>query len=158
MAWGRLVVLLVSCAIGLAVACNGSPESGEPLGKGDHVIVDVDATTLPPQPDADLAPDSEFAPVPGSTMYGTQYDARALLTICEPPDGSTGGDSAAEAPADAADGVADGAPMATGCQPFPAACASEPNCPCLFGVFATQLPCAYPSCGVKNGFSLYCPP
>jgi hypothetical protein len=156
MAWGRLIVFLVSGAIG-AAACSSATTS-KPLGTGDHVFVDVEASTLPPQPDADLDPDGTFARVDGSGIYGRRYgDAYAELTICAPADGGASAvDGAAGSTAHPADGGA-----ATGCVPFPASCrsATPPDCVCLFGAFASQIPCAYPSCAVdKGGFSIYCPP
>jgi hypothetical protein len=124
---------------------------------GDRVFVDVEASTLPPQPDADLDPDGIFAPVDSSAMYGTRYgDASAALTICARADG---GQSTADGATGSSPYPADGG-AATGCVPFPASCASatEPDCVCLFKAFAAQIPCAYPSCGVgKNGFDIYCP-
>jgi hypothetical protein len=150
----RLVVLLVTGALGSTAACSGGT-SGKPIGTGDLVIVDVEASTLPPQPssDADLDPDGVFAPVDGSQRYGTTYDSYAALTVCAPPDGGASDSDGSEA--DEAGGAA-----ATGCVPFPASCAnaSPPDCVCLFGAFAAQIPCTAGSCAVtKSGFSIYCP-
>ena len=66
MARGRYIALLVSGALGGA-ACT-SATTGKPLGAGDHVFVDVEASTLPPQPDADLDPDGTFARVDSSAI------------------------------------------------------------------------------------------
>lgn len=134
--------------MGVAGACT-NPELSAPFGKGDHLIVDVEASTLPPQPDAYVPPDSTFAEVDGSTLYGPGYDASALLVVCSPPDGSASADDAGA-----------GGDAASACQPLPAACASQPNCECLLGLaaIATQLPCTYPHCSVGMGFNLYCPP
>jgi hypothetical protein len=161
---GRLIVFLVAGALCGAAACSsGTPN--KPLGSGDRLIEDVEASTLPPPPstDADLDPDGVFARVDGSQNYGTRYDAYAALTVCAPADGgeSDGESDARPAPA-ATDGSAaypaDGA-GATGCIPIPASCVSTPDCVCLLGALAAQIPCAYPSCGVmKTGFSVYCPP
>ena len=155
---GRLMVFfLVSGAIGGVAACS-SASSTKPLGMGDHLIVDVEASTLPPPSDADLDPDGVFARVDGSQMYGSKYDAYAVLTVCRPSDGgASGDDGAAGSAADSADGGA-----ATGCVPFPASCGSagttEADCVCLFSAFSAQIPCAYPNCGVsKSGFSIHCP-
>jgi hypothetical protein len=157
MARGRYIALLVSGALGGA-ACT-SATTGKPLGAGDHVFVDVEASTLPPQPDADLDPDGTFARVDSSAIYGRRYgDAYAELTICARSDG---GSSAADGAAGSGAYPADGGPATTGCVPFPASCAgaAEPDCVCLFRAFASQIPCAYPSCGVtKSGFGIYCPP
>jgi hypothetical protein len=165
MARGRLIVLLAGLAVCGAVACGS--QSNAPLGKGDTVYVDVEASTLPDQPDAYIA-DSPFAPVDGSDIYGSNYgDASTpVLSVCSPPDGSAGGaaDGATSTAADAsASAAADGAAAAAGsagaCTAFPAACMSQPDCVCLFGAFKAQIPCPYPSCGVlKDGFDIYCPP
>lgn len=152
MARVRLVVLLITGALGSAAACS-SGTSGKPLGTGDTVFVDVEASTLPPPSDADLDPDGVFAPVDGSQKYGTLYDSYAALTVCAPPDeGPSDGDASAASEA--------GGAAATGCLPFPSSCTntSAPDCVCLFGVYAAQIPCIDPSCGVtKSGFSIYCP-
>jgi hypothetical protein len=141
---GRIAVLLGTAAMGVAGACT-NPESSAPFGKGDHLIVDVEASTLPPQPDVYVAPDSTFAEVDGSSLYGPGYDASPVLVVCAPPDGSASADDA---------GGEGGA--ANSCQPFPASCASQPDCICLLGAFAAQLSCV-PHCSVGQGFSLYCP-
>jgi hypothetical protein len=155
MARVRLVALLVSGAIGGA-ACSSA--TSKPLGMGDRVFVDVEASTLPPQPDANFDPDGIFAPVDSSGIYGRGYgDAAAELIVCARPDG---GPSATDGGSGSAAYPADGS-AATACVPFPASCASgvEPDCECLFGALAAQIPCPYPHCGVmKNGFSIYCPP
>ncbi len=132
----------------VAGACT-NPESSAPFGKGDHLIVDVEASDLPPQPDAYVAPDSTFARVDGSSLYGPGYDASAEFVVCDPPDGSASADDA---------GGEGGA--ASACRPFPAACAGQQPCECLLGLasITAQLPCPYPHCSVGNGFSLYCPP
>lgn len=160
MARGRLIVLLAGLAVCGAVACGS--QSIAPLGKGDTVYVDVEASTLPDQPDAYLA-DSPFAPVDGSAIYGANYDdaSAPVLSVCAPPDGSAGsapdGSASATAASAAPDGAASG--PAAACMAFPAACTSQPDCVCLFKAFAAQIPCPYPSCGVlKDGFDIYCPP
>ncbi len=163
MARARLLVLLAAGAMAGVGACNGETTDPPPLGKGDHLIVDVDASDLPPQPDAYVPPDSPFAEVDGSDMYGPGYDAsaaNAVLIVCEPPDGSAsgdegGGDLSADGAADSSSGK--GAAAAS-CEPFPAACASQPDCECLFPIFGPKLPCPYPNCGVGKGFNFHCPP
>jgi hypothetical protein len=160
MAWGRLVALVAVGALGCVAACSST--SGSPGGKvvdpPDHLYVDVDASTLPDQPDGDLGPDSPFAPVDGSAAYGDSYDAYAVLTVCPPSDGGVDGgvDGAGR---DGAAYSADGGAAAQGCQPLPAGCVSTPNCDCLLRVLAAETPCAYAHCsvGMDKGFSLYCP-
>ena len=166
MARGRLVAWVTVGALGCVAACSSS--SGSPGGKvvdpPDHLYVDVDASTLPDQPDGDLGPDSPFAPVDGSAAYGDSYDAYAVLTVCPPSDGGAheGGVADGEAPAGEHDGAAyptDGGAAAQGCQPLPADCVSQPTCDCLLRVLAAETPCTYPHCsvGMDEGFSLYCP-
>jgi hypothetical protein len=163
MAWGKRVALLVAGALSCVAACSSSSTGGSGSSAtrepGDHLVVDVDASSLPDQPDPTADPDSAFAPVDGSAAYQS-YDAYAVLTVCAPADGG-GGDGAATATGTASGDAgaygADGA--ATGCQPLPAACASKANCDCLIGALAAQVPCTYPHCsvGTDMNFSLYCP-
>ncbi len=82
-------MLLAIGAVCMAAAC--STTSSAPLGKGDTLYVDVEASTLLPKQQPDDASDdsSVFARVDGSDIYGAAYDAYAALTVCEPPDGST---------------------------------------------------------------------
>ena len=76
MAWGRTVATFALGVMSMAAACGTL--SSAPLGNGDRVIGDVDATKLPPQPTENVPPDSPFAPVDGSRSYGPEYDAYAL--------------------------------------------------------------------------------
>jgi hypothetical protein len=171
MAWGRSVATLALGVLFTAAACGTL--SGAPLGNGDRVIGDVDATQLPPQPSENVPPDSPFAPVDGSRSYGSEYDAYALLTVCSSslvPDASAEG-AGPSAPSRGSDAEAllDGeavsdapsypgdAPASASCEPLPAACANEPDCECLLRVLAAKIPCPYPHCSVDNGFKMYCP-
>ena len=161
---GRLVVLLLVGAVCGAAACSNATSS-PPLGHGDTVIVDVEASTLPPQTssDADQDPDGIFDRVDSSAIYGNGYGDASypVLTVCDPPDGSADSDgSEPAADATAASVYADGGAAASSCLPFPAACAStDPICQCLQGVFKAHAPCQYTSCAVqKHGFAIYCPP
>jgi hypothetical protein len=162
MRWGRPVVL-VGAAIGAIAACSSGSGASAPLGKGDTLVVDVEASTLPQQPDPADDPDSAFARVDGSDIYGSGYDASAyaLMTICEPPDGSAEASTTKSSDASTGSTTAEGGANATedaGCQPLPAACTSQPDCACILTALATMLPCPYPHCGVDHGFHLYCPP
>jgi hypothetical protein len=161
MARGRLVAWVVSWGLVAAAACSNETGSNKPLGSGDHLIVDVDSSDLPTQPD-NPTPDDAFAPDDAQTAYNAT-DAYAVLTICAPPDGGKGkggadaaASDAAAAPDDAATAYADGG-TAAACQPIPAACTATPTCDCLFKALASQIPCAYPHCGVQDGFNIYCP-
>jgi hypothetical protein len=168
---------------GVASACSSEGPSA-PLGSGDTLHVDVDASALPAQQssDANTDPDGIFAPVDGSSIYGSgKYDAAAyeVLSICSPPDasaasagdgGKTRRDAGASTETDASaelDGAyapgLDGGYTAgdAGCEAFPASCMAQPDCVCLLGALASAIPCQYPHCEVKldhSGFAVYCPP
>ena len=131
------------------------PRVERAIQQGDHLIVDVEASTLPPQPDAYVPPDSTFAEVDGSTLYGPGYDASALLVVCSPPDGSASADDAGA-----------GGDAASACQPLPAACAGQQP-PCASASSGSRVhhdaapPAAtsIPTASVGNGFNLFpCPP
>ena len=151
MARGRLVAWVVSSMLVAVAACSNETGSNKPLGNGDLLIVDVDATDLPDQPDA--SPDDVFAQDDVQTAY-EEGDAYAVLTICAPPDGGSGAGGKAKA-GDAA--AYEGGAPAAACQPLPAACTSDPTCDCLFKALASMIPCDYPHCGVQDGFNIYCP-
>jgi hypothetical protein len=178
--FARSIALLVLAPLasggagGVLAACS-SGESNAPLGMGDTVHVDVEASTLPPQQgssDADLDPDGIFDRLDGSIFGSGNYDAasHAVLKVCLLPKdaggpeegGKSGKDAAATAPAVESDGgIYD--PDA-GCVAFPSTCdpgAKPDPCFCLLAAFTpAEVPCTYPSCAVdtdKSGFTLYCP-
>jgi hypothetical protein len=173
------VALLALAGLGGALAACSTGESNAPLGNGDTLHVDVDASNLPPQgnpTDADLDPDGIFDPADGSSIFGNgNYDAASLavLSVCLPPDASaSSGDGGKRGKdASAASGSEDGGLAGVdedggadaGCVPFPSTCdpTKQPSpCNCLLGAF-TDVPCTYPSCAVNlamNGYTLYCPP
>jgi hypothetical protein len=171
MARGRLIGWLLGALLaspaGAIAACSTNVASS-PLGKGDTVIVDPepDAGTPAAQPpDAD-GPDPAFAPVDGSSIFGTGYgDASGyeFLTICEPVKASAEASTSKEPDATTGsyslDAATDG-----GCQPLPPECApsdaadAASPCECLLSALASSIPCPYPSCGVAKGFHIYCPP
>jgi hypothetical protein len=173
---------LVPLAVGgAAMACSTDPPTPA-HNPGDTLIVDVEASALPPQTstDADLDPDGIFDPVDSSSIYGqANYDGEyPVLSVCAPPDGGTptaSGDGGAKADTDAGEAAkvdagtsspqvyGDGgyASGDAGCQAFPPSCAGEADpCVCLLTFFSAQVSCV-PSCEVKldgSGFSIYCPP
>jgi hypothetical protein len=49
-----------------------------------------------------------------------------------------------------------GPPLGIGCQPLPAACATKPDCACLFDSLKGQVPCYLVCSGVDNLLA-YCP-
>ncbi len=162
-------MLLVWGAFCGAAACSSSVTSSAPIGHGDHLIVDVEASTLPPQP-KDATPDPTFAGVDGSSIYGSVSGSYVVLSICKPSDGGDSAEGAAPAPADdAASSPSDAAVLygadaasVSGCMPFPAACADppagEPDCQCLLITLASQIPCVASCAVTKQGYSVYCPP
>jgi hypothetical protein len=120
----------------------------------------VDATDQPPQPEYDDgSPDSPFSRV--DTGYVQLADGFAPFSVCSQCAcgssslcfaggrgyGAFSGTCAATAP---------GATPAIGCVPIPAACANEPDCPCLLNALSPVLPC-YTVCADNGGFVVYCP-
>jgi hypothetical protein len=147
-----LAVLLA----GVLVSCSDSPP---PLGRGNHLVLDVDATMPPMQtPSNDEAStDSAYSPV------GTKYaipDGYAPAAICQQCacSGATycfGGATGHTVFSGSCDGGG-GAGLEIGCQPLPAACANEPDCVCLIRELSPKMPC-YPVCGEGNALIVYCP-
>jgi hypothetical protein len=145
--------------------CAGT--SSKPLGAGDDLVVDVDATPAPPDPhdidDASTA-DSPFGFLDGPYGYGSLApDSYAPLAACEQcacASGSYcfgGGTGLTVSSATCGQPVdAGGAALEVGCVPLPAGCENEPDCPCLLQALADQLACA-PVCVEVSGFAVYCP-
>jgi hypothetical protein len=171
---GRWLSVLAGGALALAAAC--SQASSPAHNPGDDVIMDVEASTLPAQPDAADYDDGFFNGIDGP--YGSAYGTggASVLTICPPPDAGASGDGAATDAAAASSaasqssssthGDASGSTGAYGsgasggpCTPIPAACASQPDCTCFLTYFKPSLSCTYPHCddGMSAGFSIYCP-
>jgi hypothetical protein len=159
----------------MAVVAACSQASSPAKNPGDDIYVDVEASTMLPQPDAADYDDGFFNGTDGA--YGAT-SGDIVLTICPPPDGSVsdgsagaGADSAApKASASDASAVAysdagwsSGAYGTTGsagpCQAMPAACASQPTCDCFLTALKSTLPCTYPHCddAMGAGFPIYCP-
>jgi hypothetical protein len=149
---------------GLFAVAGACSESTAPLGQGDNVVVDVDASQqqAPTQGDDDSGDDSPFAPV--ESGYGPAPDGYAPYDWCSQcgcPSGTfcfgggTGysdfnGDCHADAgPFDSGSG------LAIGCYPFPGACANEPSCECLIMTMSQYMPC-YPVCSITSNI-VYCP-
>jgi hypothetical protein len=139
-------------------ALLGCSDSSAPLGRGNHLVSDVDATAARMQaPPQDTAIDSSYSPV------GTQYaipDGYAPAAICQQCacSGATycfGGATGHTVFSGSCDGGT-GTGLAIGCQPVPAACANEPDCACLIRELSPTMPC-YPVCGQGNGLIVYCP-
>ncbi len=157
----RIGLLFVPAAgvCGVIAACSqASPTTKNP---GDDIFNDTEASTaMYAQPDGYVAPDSPFAPVNEDATYGSSYGATGyqVLSVCEPPDGSSPSDAAAAHDAAATDASsAYGTGSSAGCLPFPPECAGATPCTCLIAHFAAQTPCTYPHCETGMGFSIDCP-
>jgi hypothetical protein len=160
----RRIKSLLSIFAWLATIGGCTGTSNKPLGVGDDLIVDVDATPAPPDPrdiDEASAADSPFGFLDGP--YGIlASDAYAPLGACEQcacPSGSyclgagTGLNVSSAACGPPVDGGS--AAVGVGCVQLPAGCANEPDCPCILNALAGQLSC-YPVCVEVEGFSVYC--
>jgi hypothetical protein len=163
MARGRLIGwLLGATGVAGAIAACSTNVASSPLGKGDTVIVDPepDAGAPQTQPPDTVGPDSAYAPVDGSEIFGSGYgDASGyeVLTICEPADASAEASTSKEL--DAAVSYSLGASTDGGCQALPPACTGDPAsvCECILVTLAAVIPCV-PYCGIEKGFHIYCPP
>lgn len=143
--------------------CGCNYGATKPLGAGDDVTVDVDATGPPPPLQFDAAAsDGEFGFVDGA--YGTlapdQYAPLGACDECACPAGTycfpTGG-----AGQSVSSGTCHGAPdsgslLGVGCVPLPGACTNEPDCTCLLREVAPGLSCI-PVCVDTPTFAVYCP-
>lgn len=158
----RVPLLRVS-ALALSVAmfgCDFGP--AKPLGSGDDLVVDVDASVGPsiPQYDAAAVPDSPFGALDGQygVLASDAYDPVAACDECACPSGTyclgTGGAaSTSSVPCGNTDG---GPPVGVACEPLPGGCTNEPDCVCLLTAAASELSCV-PVCAGTMTFTLYCP-
>ncbi|MBV9948853.1 MAG: hypothetical protein JOZ69_18540 [Myxococcales bacterium] len=153
-----IVVLAGAACCALAWACTG--ESSPPLGSGDNVKMDIDASVMPVQ-DADPGPDSPFAPLDGP--YGSLGDAYGLAVCagcaCEAGTFCYGGSPGSPLSSCDQTAAAAGAPLALGCHPIPSACATATEeCVCLLQSLPRDTSC-YPVCTApaSGGFVVYCP-
>lgn len=154
--------LLVAGAIS-AVAAACSQGAGTPAGSGDRVIVDVDATNQPQQPQggSDASPSSDAY---GDSRYTPPPDGYAPYNVCSQcacPSGSycfgggTGYTSSSAVCGEAAAPPPDGG-LQVGCVSIPAQCANaNPICPCLLKALS-NLPC-YTVCTDTPSLIAYCP-
>ena len=157
-------MLVLVGALDAALACSSStPGGGQPIGMGDHLYVDVDATSAPPPQGTgdDAAADSPFAPFADDSGIGS-YSVALVMTVCGPPEAGAPKDGSAEPDATGAagDGGASGSGGAYGgdggCEAFPAACAQQPDCDCLLNALVAEIPCGPASCSLKGNFSIFC--
>ena len=151
--FGWCACLLAGALASVAAAC-GNP-SPPPIGQGDKVFVDVDATNQGLQPGQPVGDGGGFdAPVSEGGYYGAPdgYAPYATCQSCACPatgycfGGGTGYTSFS--------GDCNPAAFGIGCQALPPEC-PDASCECLIGVVGKQLPC-YPVC-VQNTRTLYCP-
>jgi hypothetical protein len=155
-------LLALALGAGVLAVSGGCSESTAPSGRGDNVIVDVDAAASQGDNGGgdDGAVDEVFARV--DSGYAPPPDGYAPFdwcTQCACPagtfcfGGATGNETfSGDCHPDAG---ALGATLAIGCYPFPAACASTPTCECLIGAISQDVPC-YPVCSITTNI-VYCP-
>jgi hypothetical protein len=159
----RARVVALAVLSGFVVAAFACSDTQPPLGHGNDVVSDVDASAQPPpqQGDDESGADSPFARA--DALYPPPPDGYAPFawcTQCGCPSGTFcfGGGSGYEAfsgdcHADA--GEFDGSGLAIGCYPYPSACANEPSCECVIQAVAPLMPC-YPVCSITTDI-VYCP-
>jgi hypothetical protein len=150
----------VLCAV--SAACGD--DSSKPTGSGDTVVVDVDATTQPPQngdasyySDVFGPSDSPYAPPDGYAPY-TVCSKCACGSSAYCFGGGTGYTSQGAACGADAALPADGG-VQVGCNPIPPECASagpKEICPCLIKAVGPITPC-YAVCTDTPGLIVYCP-
>jgi hypothetical protein len=142
--------------------CTGT--ATKPLGMGDDLIVDVDATAAPPDPRANeeaSAADSPFGLVDGpyGVLGGDAYAPLAACEQCACPSGSYcvgGGTGVTVSSATCAQSADGGGAVGVGCAQLPAACTNEPDCPCVLQALRGQVSCQL-VCVETAGFAVYCP-
>jgi len=140
-------VLLGAAGGSAAVACSNGPSG--PLGSGDKVYVDVDATYQAPAPAADGG--GVFTRL--DSGYGaTDSPGYATCKACACPatDYCFGG-----GPGYAYSGSCDpGATFGVGCMPLATSGCPDGSCECLNTVLRTMVGC-YADC-VQNTTTVYC--
>jgi hypothetical protein len=153
----HLVALALSAAmVAVVVACS---ESQAPLGNGDDVISDVDASDAQaPSQSEDAAEDYDaatFAPVDGE--YTAAPDGYAPYTLCQKcgcPAGSFCFGGGTGYTSFNGDCHADGGPLADaglslGCFPIPASCKDvDAACDCLIQAVSAYVTGCYADCTV----------
>jgi hypothetical protein len=156
----------------LVIALAGCSDSSGPLGSGNRVSMDVDASSQgnqssPPSGDADApSADSPFAPLDGQGQYGALVDGYAPLAVCAQCACAAGTYCYGGSSQTSFSGVCDqtaatggNSPLAVGCNSLPPGCANEPDCVCVLAALAPMVSC-YLVCAETpaGGFSVYCPP
>jgi hypothetical protein len=147
-ALGTLVGAL-ALLLGSALAACGDPSG--PLGKGNVVNTDVDASSLPSGgDDAALAADSAFTPVDGP--YGRVADGSVPLAVCAQCACAAGTYCYGGSPSSTFTSCAQdaGASLEVGCHTIPPTCDSGNDCVCLLQSLE-HLPSCYLVCEPAAG-------
>jgi len=153
-------LLGVTSLVALGFACSSS--STPPTGKGDKLIVDVDATYQPSQP----MPDAGAYDSPYGTGYGTVGEGGGAYSFspvdvcmkcaCEAGTYCFGGGTGYTTFSGTCSGAAG---LAVGCQPLPAGCPSTATCAtsaeCIFAALKPEISC-YPQCEQMKVPIVYC--
>jgi hypothetical protein len=145
----------------LVAACNGT---AKPIGQGDDLTVDVEASAAPPAPTADASygEDSPFGQVDapyGSYSSGTS----AMLAVCAQCACASGtycfgGGTGSTQFSGSCGPSPDRSGLEIGCQAMPGACANEPDCPCILAAIDPFLSCVAVCVETPaGGFTAYCP-
>jgi hypothetical protein len=159
--WAAL--LLLGALFGVVAACSTSQA---PLGQGDDIISDIDASDASqPQQQGDDGPYDDGYFARADAGYGPPPDGYAPFNWCTqcgcPADtfcfGGGTGFSDFSGTCHAADaGALDGAAaLAIGCYPYPTACATDPTCDCIIAAVSQYIPC-YAVCSITTN-TVYCP-
>jgi hypothetical protein len=150
----RSAGLAVVSLFSLAWACSdgGTPKAG----KGDTLIVDVDATNQPPPPMPDAGDDSPYGTYEdGGGAYGYSPLSVCKKCACEAGTYCFGGGTGHTTFSGTCSGASG---LAVGCQPMPAGCASTTTCAsadCIFMALKPELSC-YPECVQGEAPIVYC--
>jgi hypothetical protein len=145
----------------LVAACNWT---AKPIGQGDDLTVDVEASPAPPATTADAAygEDSPFGQ--SDAPYGNYSSGTsAMLTACEQCACTSGmycfGGGTGSMQFSGSCGPAPGqSGLEIGCQAMPGACANEPTCPCILAAIDPLLACVAVCVETPaGGFTAYCP-
>jgi hypothetical protein len=160
----RLSTLVVRALLGVASVAAGacsSDESGVVQAR-DKIVGSAPTTTANSQP----APAPETSDSGGASTYGVEDDGGyatgytvSPVSVCNQCacgagtycfGGGTGYTAFNGTCTDA------GSQFGIGCQALPAACATKPDCDCLFTALKPQIPC-YLVCAGVGDLTVYCP-
>jgi hypothetical protein len=157
MRWrARAAATTVGCVAVAALAWACTNANGPPMGKGDTVYHDVDATNVPypPQPDAGET----------DSPYGTTEDAYGSYTsaarsvcnqcACEAGTYCFGGATGYTTFSGSCSGG--GSDLALGCRPLPACAGDADICGCIFAALRPEVSC-YLNCQQTAAPTVFCP-